>query len=194
MKLTSLRVVGFSWRRRLVCVAGFALLVSQAVLAQQQIADASAGAAAAEAEVPVEPKAATPVAPDPSQVIDKRIMGVLPNYRTADGTVPFQKISSKYKLTIASKDSFDSPNYVIGGLFAGIYQAENSHPNFGQGVAGYARYYGTSYADQVIGNMLTEGFMPVVMHEDPRYFRKGHGSVWGRLGYSLTRTLITKTD
>jgi len=121
-------------------------------------------------------------------------MGVLPNYRTADGTVPFERISTRTKLMIASKDSFDGPNYVIGGLFAGIYQLENSHPAFGQGVAGYARYYGTSYADQVIGNMLTEGFMPVLMHEDPRYFRKVHGSVLGRVGYALTRTLVAKTD
>ena len=36
--------------------------------------------------------------------------------------------------------------------------------------------------------------MPVLLHEDPRYFRKVHGSVLGRLGYSLTRVLITKTD
>jgi hypothetical protein len=135
--------------------------------------------------------------PDPAPAAspqDKRIMGVLPNYRTADGTLPFHSISAKYKLTIAAKDSFDWPNYIIGGVFAGLYQAQNEHPSFGQGVAGYARRYGTSYGDQVIGNMLTEGFMPILFHEDPRYFRKVHGSVMGRLGYSLTRVLITKTD
>ncbi len=118
----------------------------------------------------------------------------MPNYRTADGTVPFKPITAKYKLTIAAKDSFDTPNYVIGGLFAGFGQLSNSHPSFGQGMAGFGRRYGTSYADQVIGNMLTEGFMPVAMHEDPRYFRKVRGNVWMRLGYSLTRTLVTKTD
>jgi hypothetical protein len=131
--------------------------------------------------------------PDPPQQ-DKRIAGVLPNYRTADGTLPFKPISSKYKLTIALKDSFDSPNFVISGLFAGIYQLQNTHPSFGQGMAGYARRYGTSYGDQVIGNMLTEGFMPILMRQDPRYFRKVRGNVWMRIGYSLTRTLVTKTD
>jgi len=171
-----------------VCVALFALLASHAALAQEQVADASAGAAAAEA--PVEPKPA----PDPNGTVDKRILGVLPNYRTTDGTVPFHRISSQQKLTIAAKDSFDWPNYFVGGAFAGLYQLENAHPGFGQGVAGYARYYGTSYADQVIGNMLTEGFMPILLHEDPRYFRKVHGSFGGRLGYALTRVLVAKTD
>ena len=194
MKLISLRKTALSRRMGLTGVAMLAVLASRGAFAQEQLAEATGvtAEAAASAEVPVEPKAA-PV-PDPAPTNDKRIMGVLPNYRTADGTVPFHSISSKYKLTIASKDSFDWPNYIIGGVFAGLYQAEDQHPSFGQGVAGYARRYGTSYADQVIGNMLTEGFMPILLHEDPRYFRKVHGSVMGRIVYSLTRVLITKTD
>jgi hypothetical protein len=182
--------------KRLACTAIFAVLASHAALAQQ-IADATAGTSevGSPAEVP-EPKIApvTTPPPDASAGQDKRILGVLPNYRTADGTVPYQPISWKYKLTIASKDSFDWPNYIVGGAFAGLYMLDKDHPEFGQGVAGFARYYGTSYADQVIGNMLTEGFMPILFHEDPRYFRKVHGSIMSRTVYSLSRVLITKTD
>jgi hypothetical protein len=185
-------------RRKLASTAILALLVSHAALAQEQLA-AAAGSPdpVPAAEVPVTP-ATTPSTPPPPNDTpapqDKRIMGVLPNYRTADGTQPFHPITAKYKLTIAAKDSFDWPNYIIGGIFAGFGQIDNSHPSFGQGVKGFAHRYGTSYADQVIGNMLTEGFMPIAFHEDPRYFRKVRGNVLGRLGYSLTRTLITKTD
>lgn len=177
---------------RTVCVAIFALVASHAGLAQQpqQLADPAVGTAEAEA---VQPKTAPAPAAVPGTE-DHRILGVLPNYRTTDGTVPFERISSGKKLTIAAKDSFDWPNYLVGGAFAGLYQMENAHPSFGQGVAGFARYYGTSYADQVIGNMMTEGFMPILLHEDPRYFRKVHGSMMGRLGYSLTRVLVAKTD
>lgn len=187
-----------SWRRAGLCRCGqvicgvvLALSSSHLALAQQQLAD-TAGEAEAAAEAPVEPKAAP--APEATSGGDKRILGVLPNYRTVDGTVPFQTISAKNKLTIAAKDSFDWPNYLVGGAFAGLYQLENAHPNLGQGAAGFARYYGTSYADQVIGNMLTEGFMPILLHQDPRYFRKVHGSVMGRTGYALSRVLITRTD
>ena len=50
--------------------------------------------------------------------IDKRAFGVLPNYRTADGTKPFTPIGAKQKLTIAAKDSFDKPIYFMAGFFA----------------------------------------------------------------------------
>jgi hypothetical protein len=178
----------------LVWATGFALLAVSMASAQDKLAENSpehATVAPAATEAPAPAKSAE----DTNQPVqDKRILGVLPNYRTADGTVPYQSISWKYKLTIAAKDSFDWPNYIVGGAFAGLYQLEDSHASFGQGIKGYAHYYGTSYSDQVIGNLLTEGFMPILLHEDPRYFRMVHGSPWKRLGYALTRTLVTKTD
>jgi hypothetical protein len=125
---------------------------------------------------------------------DKRVLGVLPNYRTADGTKKFEPMTAKGKLRIAYKDSFDYPSFITAAGLALIYQAENSNPSFGQGVAGYARRYGTGVGDQIIGNMLTEGFMPVLLHEDPRYFRKVTGTFWSRLGYSATRTLVARND
>jgi hypothetical protein len=128
------------------------------------------------------------------ETIDKRAFGVLPNYRTADGSLPFQPITSKNKLTIAVKDSFDGPLYAIGGLFAGIYHAQNQNPSFGQGFEGFMHRYVTSFADQAIGNMMTEGFMPSLLHQDPRYFRRGSGSVKSRLAYAVTRIFVCKND
>lgn len=133
-----------------------------------------------------------PVPDHPVQ--DKRILGVLPNYRTIDGTIPFEPLTTKQKFTIATKDSFDWPGFILAGAFAGLYQLEDSHPSFGQGIEGYAHRYATSYADQVIGNMMTEAIMPSLLREDPRYFRKINGSVKSRLFYSLTRVLVAKTD
>jgi hypothetical protein len=46
----------------------------------------------------------------------------------------------------------------------------------------------------MIGNMMTEGFMPALLHEDPRYFRIGEGSFGRRLWYAATRTVVTTTD
>src|SRR5579859_7451473 len=116
MNSISLRESASSPRKRLLGTAILALALSPAAWAQA-IADASAvtpEAVPAAVDVPaVEPKPAPAAAETPQ---DKRIMGVLPNYRTADGTAPFHPISSKYKLTIAAKDSFDGPNYVIGGI------------------------------------------------------------------------------
>jgi hypothetical protein len=79
-------------------------------------------------------------------------------------------------------------------LFAGEAQLTNATPAFGQGVKGYARYLGTSYADFVIGDMMTEAIYPVILHQDPRYFRRGTGSVWSRLGSAAGQIFWTHTD
>ena len=128
------------------------------------------------------------------QEVDKRAFGVLPNYRTADGSLPFQPIPPHYKMTIAVKDSFDGPLYITGGLLAGIYQLQDQNPSFGQGMKGYAHRYVTSFADQAMGNMMTEGVMPSLLHQDPRYFRRGTGSIKSRLYYAATRIFVCKND
>jgi len=144
-----------------------------------------------------QPASATP-ATQPTQPVqpaeDKRIFGVLPNYRTTENSIPFHSITAKQKLTIAFKDSFDYPSLITAGLFASLYQLENQNPSFGQGMAGYGRRYGTAVGDQIIGNMMTEGFMPALLKEDPRYFRLGEGKVAKRLGYAASRIFVTKMD
>lgn len=125
---------------------------------------------------------------------DKRVLGVIPNYRTAEHTTDYHPISAVYKLTIAAKDSFDYPLVGLGAAFAGLYQLENSHPQFGQGIMGYSRRWSTAYADQAIGNMMTEGFLPALLKEDPRYFRMAEGSKRERTFYALSRIFVTKRD
>jgi hypothetical protein len=125
---------------------------------------------------------------------DKRIFGVLPNYRSVEGSVPFSPLTTRQKLGIAARDSFDWPTFFITGAFASIYQAENQNPAFGQGMAGYAKRYSTTLGDQMIGNMMTEGFLPVLMHDDPRFFRSGTGTTGGRLKSALRQIIMTRAD
>jgi len=142
-------------------------------------------------------------APEPPSVVqpgqtqeppDKRVFGVLPNYRTANDTGVYTPITSKQKFIIASKDSFDYPLVLLAAATAGFGQLTNQNPSFGQGMAGYGRRVGTGYADQAIGNIMTEGIFPTMLREDPRYFRRGYGSKWGRTWYAATRVFVTRTD
>jgi hypothetical protein len=125
---------------------------------------------------------------------DKRIFGVVPNNRTTEESIPFHSITGAQKMTIACKDSFDWPVFPTSGLFALLYQIENQNPSFGQGMKGYAQRFATAYGDQMIGNMMTEGLIPWVTHEDPRYFRHGKGSIGGRTWYALRQILVVRTD
>lgn len=143
---------------------------------------------------PATPQPATPAVQPGQRPIDKRIFGVLPNYRTANESAVYTPISWRRKLYIATKDSTDAPIFANAAVLSLIAQADDSHPNFGQGTIGYGHRYGTALADQLIGNYLTEGVMPVLLHEDPRYFRRGHGSKWSRIGYAASRIFVTKTD
>ena len=123
-----------------------------------------------------------------------RVFGVFPNYRTADMSQIGTVLTPRQKFSIAAKDSFDYPTVLLAAAVAGIGQWSNSNPSFGQGAKGYGHRWITSYADQAIGNMLTEGVYPVLLHEDPRYFRRGTGSTWRRLGYAVTRVVVTQRD
>ena len=137
---------------------------------------------------PVQPGETQPPPPD------KRVFGVLPNYRTANESAVYQPITVKQKFNIASKDSFDYPLVGLAAFIAAYGQLDNDNPSFGQGWAGYGRRVGTSYADQAIGNMMTEAIFPSMLHEDPRYFRRGTGSFRSRALYAATRVFVTRTD
>ena len=173
----------------MLLVPGFLLM--QGVLFAQ---DASEQPASAESPAVVAPDGHTLLPGEPGSTQDKRIFGVLPNYRTADGTAPFSPITTKQKFTIAAKDTFNYPSYMLAAGFSSISQLENSNPEFGQGVKGYLKRYASAVADQDLGNFMTEAVFPSLLHEDPRYFRKGNGTAKGRLAYALDRVLVTRTD
>jgi hypothetical protein len=61
---------------------------------------------------------------------------------------------------------------------------------------GYAQRFWRNYTDQALGNIMTEGVMSSLLHEDPRYFRRGvaGGSFGHRVGYAASRIFVTRTD
>jgi hypothetical protein len=133
-------------------------------------------------------------APTPAQP-GKRLFGVIPNYRTVDASVPFARLSAKQKLNIARHDSFDWPNYVFAGVLTfATPSSKDQSASYGGGIEGFANRYVRSTADQITGNMLTEGLMPVVLHQDPRYFRPGTGTFKSRLGSALSQIVIARRD
>jgi hypothetical protein len=124
----------------------------------------------------------------------KRIFWIIPNFRTSPSLAQYKPITPREKFRIASLDSFDRGTVALGVLFAAEAQLTNSNPSFGQGVRGYAHYFGTAYADYVIGDYMTEAVFPVILHQDPRYFRRGTGSGWSRFGYAAGQIFLTHND
>jgi hypothetical protein len=135
-----------------------------------------------------------PAQGDPKKKKDDRMFYVMPNYLTVDGESEVKPVSWKEKFAMAAKGSFDPYEFTIVGIVAGIRQADNSSPGFGQGMSGYAKRYGTAFADQVDGNIMVGGVYPTILKIDPRYFRLGRGSFVRRFGYGIDRIFIARTD
>jgi hypothetical protein len=133
-------------------------------------------------------------ADQPGQEESKRVFWIVPNYRTSPSIADFAPISASEKFKLASEDAFDPGTFALAGLFAGQSQLTNQNKSFGQGAAGFGQYYGAAYADLAIGDYMTEAVFPALLHQDTRYFRKGTGSGWSRLGYAMGQIFITHTD
>jgi hypothetical protein len=125
---------------------------------------------------------------------DDRMFFVMPNFLTVGNEAQVAPISWKEKFSITAKGAFDPYEFITVGVLAGIRQAENAYPAFGQGMEGYAKRYGASFADQVDGNFMVGAVYPSILKTDPRYFQLGKGGFAHRFGYAFTRIFVTRRD
>lgn len=143
----------------------------------------------------VAPKPDTPTE-QPGIQAGTRILGVLPNYKTVEKmTGAYEPLTPGAKFMIATKDSFDWPEFFVAASITELGTLSGQDPEWGQGVKGFAKRYGAALSDQVISNYLTEAILPAVLHDDPRYFRLGPAySPAHRIVHALSWVIIGKTD
>jgi hypothetical protein len=138
--------------------------------------------------------ATTPAQPEHQDGQTSRILGIIPNFRAVSADVHLPPQSIKEKFITASQDSFDYSSIVLPALLAGFNQARNQTPEFRQGGIGYGRYLWHSTLDQTSENYFVEFIVPAIAHEDTRYYTLGHGGFSKRVGYSISRIVITRND
>ncbi len=144
--------------------------------------------------LPVQAQAPGQAADPAPAKTDKRLFGVLPNYRTVESSAPFMPLTPRQKWNIASHDSFDWPTYALAGVMTFLTPNRNDGSLPSNSVARFATRYARSSADQIVGNMMTEAFFPVVLRQDPRYFRIGSGTTWSRLTSALSQIAVSRND
>ncbi len=124
-----------------------------------------------------------------------RILGIMPNYRTVpDRRMDLPPLSTKGKLQLAADDSFDWSAVLVAGYYAGTEQLQDQYQSWGQGGQGFGQRFAAGYADNAIGDFMTEGIFPSMLHEDPRYYRRGEGRILTRTCWAVSRIVVTKTD
>lgn len=123
----------------------------------------------------------------------QRLLGAIPDFATTSRRSP-PPLTPDQKFHLFVKSSFDPVEFGVVGLQAGISQAEDEFPEYGQGAAGFGKRYGATLADEVSSGFFANYFYPVLFKEDPRYFRLGEGSIVHRLGYALLQEVDCRTD
>lgn len=172
----------------LCCITGVA------ALAQQSGDPLPAAPSAAQAE---QQKSTKDKSAEEKEILRKeqseRIAGVLPAFGTTN-RMDAPALTPGEKFHLMRKSAFDWAPFVTTALQAGISQAENNFPGYGQGAQGYGKRYGAAFADQVSSQFFSNFFYPTLLKHDPRYFRLGEGTVGHRAWYSLKQEFVCHTD
>jgi hypothetical protein len=125
---------------------------------------------------------------------DERLFWVLPDFLLIENAQSLPPLSPGAKFKVVARTSFDYIQYPLYGMLAGISQAENSEPRYGQGAAGYGKRYGAAFADRTIQSFMTGAVLPSILRQDPRYYQLGRGGFWRRTGYGASRIFVTRAD
>jgi hypothetical protein len=123
----------------------------------------------------------------------QRVAGVMATFNTTTNHNALP-LSSGQKFDLFFKSETDPWPFVLSGIVAGLNQASDAEPQWGQGAQGYAKRFGASYSDSFIGNFFGNAVLTSLLHEDPRYFQKGTGSKAGRFLWAATSTVWCKRD
>ena len=123
----------------------------------------------------------------------QRILGVIPNFYTSYvwNAAP---LNTKQKFSMAVRDTFDPVDFIGVSITAGIEQARNIFPGYGQGAQGYGKRWGATFADGVTSDIFDRAVFPALLHQDPRYFYQGSGSVWSRFSHAISYGFVGRSD
>jgi hypothetical protein len=145
------------------------------------------------------------------QAEKQRAFGVMPMFQLVNGSANIPPLRPKQKFHLMFKSSTDPFVFALVGVVAGIGQARDTNSGtkvvtnpdgtmstvrwgFGQGASGYFKRLGAGYADTLDGNFWGNAVLPVLLKEDPRYYRMGTGSFARRFAYSASTAVWCRRD
>ena len=160
----------------------------------------AAGVAAQEPPKPKDlPEAPAPEKEPPSHKRDSALQATFeilgrrsiffPDLATSPGP-----LSSQQKLELFAGKSLAPSRFLSSGLSSGISQARDTLPEYGQGMAGYGKRFGSSMASGASTEFFTTFLFASLFRRDPRYFVSLRGGPWHRMGYGVSRVLVARTD
>jgi hypothetical protein len=123
----------------------------------------------------------------------QRVAGILPAFNVSYRSDAVS-LTAGQKMRLAFRSATDPVTFGTAFVVAGYHEATDSDIGFGWGIEGYGKRSGAAYLDAFDGGMIGNGILPSILHQDPRYFRLGHGTTTHRLLFALATNVICKHD
>ena len=135
------------------------------------------------------------LAPGSQPLVNRRVLGIFPNTILVENSgTPVAALSTRQKFQLFTDETFVPGFVILSAATAGMAQAFDFTPRYGHGGAAYAKRFGAVSANIASNSLFTNAVFPSMIHQDPRYFRKGTGTKKARLWYAISRVAITRQD
>jgi hypothetical protein len=123
----------------------------------------------------------------------QRNIGILPAFNVSYRSDAVS-LTAGQKMRLAFRSSIDPVTFGVAFLVAGYHEGMHDNVGFPRGIKGYGERSGAAYLDAFDGGMIGNGILPSILHQDPRYFRLGHGANSHRMFYAVAASFICKHD
>ncbi len=124
---------------------------------------------------------------------EQHVLGFIPNFYVSYVPHPLP-LSPRQKGELALKTTIDPFTFLIAAGIAGIEQGTNSLSGYGPGIGGYGKRFGAIYTTGAVNTAIGGAILPILLHQDPRYFYVGTGSARHRALHSVMQVFVSKGD
>ncbi len=125
----------------------------------------------------------------------RRVLLLFPGYETIqDPNIPVATLRPKQKFEMAYRKTVDVSFPIESVMFASFDQVASYGPQYGPGGGPFAERIGYNAANLASTFFFTDALLPTAFHQDPRYFRKGGGSIGSRIWWALRSEAVAYSD
>ncbi len=104
------------------------------------------------------------------------------------------RLSTGKKFELFVDNSVSLHGLAGAALGAGLSQAADQPPGFGQGGDAYAKRFGSSMARLASSNFFGTFLLASALHQDPRFFPTKNPTIGRGVKYSVERVFVTRND
>lgn len=110
------------------------------------------------------------------------------------GVKQWTPLTSRQKFHSFVVSTYAPQTFISAGFDAIRAKTLYDNSAYARGVPGFSQHYGVELATNETDVFFQKFLLPVVLRQDPRYFRNPDLPVFKRLAYSVSRVIITHTD